>query len=63
MKKNDTQISIDQMYSKDVFSRRNKALKHRRSLIEDGETRKMFVKYPAKLMVKQNDKYEILKDF
>ena len=60
---NNFTISVDQMYSKEVFNRRNEALKVRRSRIEEGDTRKMYVKYPAKLMVKQNNKYIVLKEF
>ena len=55
----------DQMYSPEVTERRNKALKHRKSLIDSGSKGKMFVKYPAILMVKEpgDIRYKKLKEF
>ena len=59
----DSTIIADQMYSQDVTKRRNEALKYRRELINNGDKRKMYIRFPAKLMVKNDSKYSLLKEF
>lgn len=65
LKNKNSTIYADQMYSREVTSRRNEALLYRRQLIDNGELGKLFVKFPAKLMIKrENDtNYKLLKEF
>ena len=56
---------VEQLYTKELTDRRNQAKLERKHLRENGEHGKMFIKYPAKLMVKRNNsnKYELVQEF
>jgi len=50
-------VFVDQLYSKELMERRKQALDERNKLKENGSLAKMFIKYPAKLMVKRGGNY------
>ena len=49
-------MSVEQLYSKEVNERRKLAKRERKKLRDNGENGKMFIKFPANLMLKpKND--------
>ena len=62
-----SKIFVDQRYGPDTTWRRNQALLKRKELIESGEIHTGFVQYPARLLVKVDDrketKYTVYDDF
>jgi len=62
-----SKIFVDQMYSKKLTERRKTALSYRLQFLSNSENTgsRLYVKYPAKLMVKRvnSNKYSLLKEF
>ena len=61
-----TKVTVDQMYTPQLTSRRNAALLHRKELIQKDSTLQAFLEYPAKLMGRKRgmgEKYIIIKEF
>ena len=58
-------ISVEQLFTKDINDRRNLAKLERKKLRENGEKGKMYIKFPAKLMVKKinSNIYKLEKEF
>ena len=59
-------VYIDQLYGPNTMYRRNLALQHRKTMVDNNEIAQGFVAYPAKLMVKydkRDTKYTFVKDF
>ena len=61
-----TKVTVDQMYTPQLTSRRNAALLHCKELIKKDSTLQAFLEYPAKLMGRKRgmgEKYIIIKEF
>ena len=64
-KKKSNGVFVDQKYGDKTTALRNKALKERKMLKDDGKIISGFVSYPAKLFVKynQDQDYKLYKEF
>ena len=59
-------ITVTQMFTKQLTTRGNKALKRRKDLLEEDPTLQIYLEYPAKLMGKKRntkEKYRVIEIF
>ena len=59
-------ITVTQMFTKRLTTRRNEALKRRKELLKKDPTLQIYLEYPAKLMEKKRntkEKYRVIEIF